>query len=207
MDIGEILKMKRVELNLTQEDLAEEILVSRKSISNWETGKNLPDIENILKLCTLFDLNLNKLLEEDLTIMNNLKQAEISSRLKWWRFFTAQLIGISIIIFVTTGDFFKITLLSKVVILIITFSTAALNIFFVKEIRKVNIPSNFSKQIITQYMAAGGSLIISVISFFIGFNTNGDIFYKAICLVVSLVMFIMFILFLWGIKYVKVKNK
>ena len=45
VDIDIILKEKRAEYQLTQEQLAEKIFVSKKTISNWETQKTTPDID------------------------------------------------------------------------------------------------------------------------------------------------------------------
>lgn len=41
MDIGEKIKMARIKANLTQEQVAEVLNVSRQTISNWETGVSL----------------------------------------------------------------------------------------------------------------------------------------------------------------------
>ena len=42
--IGEFLKTLRKEKNLTQEYLADKMNVSRRTVSRWETGSNLPDL-------------------------------------------------------------------------------------------------------------------------------------------------------------------
>ena len=44
MEIEKKLKEARTNAGLTQEQVAEKIMVSRQSISNWENGKSLPDI-------------------------------------------------------------------------------------------------------------------------------------------------------------------
>ena len=49
MRLGEVLKEKRVELNLTQEEVGEKLFVTRQTISNWENGKTLPDIVEDVK--------------------------------------------------------------------------------------------------------------------------------------------------------------
>ncbi|MFI3603668.1 helix-turn-helix transcriptional regulator [Vagococcus fluvialis] len=49
MRLGEVLKEKRVELNLTQEEVGEKLFVTRQTISNWENGKTLPDIVEDIK--------------------------------------------------------------------------------------------------------------------------------------------------------------
>ena len=64
MNFGEILQTKRKEKGLTQEDLAHQLLVSSKTISNWETNKTTPDIDNVILISQLFDISLNHLLLE-----------------------------------------------------------------------------------------------------------------------------------------------
>lgn len=64
MIISRMLKEKRKEYQLTQEQLAEKIFVSNKTIYNWETGKTKPDIESLILLAKLFDLSLDNLLLE-----------------------------------------------------------------------------------------------------------------------------------------------
>ena len=64
MNFGEILQTKRKEKGLTQEDLAHQLLVSSKTISNWETNKTTPDIDNVIRISQLFDISLNHLLLE-----------------------------------------------------------------------------------------------------------------------------------------------
>ncbi|NTL46317.1 helix-turn-helix transcriptional regulator, partial [Enterococcus faecium] len=49
MNFGEILQTKRKEKGFTQEDLAHQLLVSSKTISNWETNKTTPDIDNVIR--------------------------------------------------------------------------------------------------------------------------------------------------------------
>ena len=65
IEINKLLKAKRQELSLTQEQVAEKIYVSQKSVSNWETGKTYPDIESLVRLATLYELSLDHLLLEE----------------------------------------------------------------------------------------------------------------------------------------------
>ena len=65
MDIGEKIKMARIKANLTQEQVAEVLNVSRQTISNWETGKTYPDIVSVVKLSDLYDISLDHLLKEE----------------------------------------------------------------------------------------------------------------------------------------------
>lgn len=63
MTIGEALKNHRVLQQMSQEEVATKILVTRTSISNWETGKTVPDSLNLLKLSTLYGCSVDELLK------------------------------------------------------------------------------------------------------------------------------------------------
>lgn len=64
---GEYLKKLRTENNLSQEKLGEKLGLSRQSISKWEQGNAVPDIENIMKLAKLYNVSVDSILngEED----------------------------------------------------------------------------------------------------------------------------------------------
>lgn len=59
------LKEIRKYYSLTQENLAEQLNVSRKTVSSWETGRNYPDIETLLKISNNYKVSLNDLLNDD----------------------------------------------------------------------------------------------------------------------------------------------
>ncbi len=65
--IGKFIFKKRRELNFTQEQLAERLGVSNKTVSKWETGKCMPDYAMIEPLCQELNITLAQLLdgEED----------------------------------------------------------------------------------------------------------------------------------------------
>ncbi|HHF7060235.1 TPA: helix-turn-helix domain-containing protein [Streptococcus mutans] len=65
MNIGEKLKTTRQQSHLTQEAVADLILVSRQTISNWENEKSYPDIVNLIKLSDLYQISLDTLLKDD----------------------------------------------------------------------------------------------------------------------------------------------
>ncbi|MGF2143557.1 helix-turn-helix domain-containing protein [Vagococcus fluvialis] len=50
MENNKLLKQKRIENKMTQEELDEELYVSSKTISNWETGKTTPDLDSLIRL-------------------------------------------------------------------------------------------------------------------------------------------------------------
>ncbi|MBQ6876857.1 MAG: helix-turn-helix transcriptional regulator [Oscillospiraceae bacterium] len=59
--IGENIKTARKKLNITQEDLATKLSVTRQAVSNWENGKTEPDIETLTKIAQIFDISIDKL--------------------------------------------------------------------------------------------------------------------------------------------------
>ena len=59
MELNKQIKKYRRMMNLSQEELAERVYVTRQTISNWETGKSYPDIHSLLLLSTLFNLWIN----------------------------------------------------------------------------------------------------------------------------------------------------
>ena len=59
--IGEFLKTLRKENNLTQEDLADKMNVSRRTVSRWETGSNLPDLSLLVELADLYDVDMREI--------------------------------------------------------------------------------------------------------------------------------------------------
>lgn len=65
MKIGERLKVKRQEADLTQKELAEILHVSRQTVSSWEVGRTYPDLETLVAISELYQTPLDDLLKED----------------------------------------------------------------------------------------------------------------------------------------------
>lgn len=63
MELNQRLKELRLEHQLTQEELAQKIFVSRQTISNWENGKGQPDLENLILLSEYYQVSLTELVE------------------------------------------------------------------------------------------------------------------------------------------------
>lgn len=70
MCFSEQLKKYRRASNLSQEDLAEKLGISRQTISKWESEQSVPDVYTCLKLCKIFDITPNQLLLDDQTEIN-----------------------------------------------------------------------------------------------------------------------------------------
>lgn len=75
MEIGGKLKDARAKAGLTQEQVANAVGVSRQSVSNWETGKTLPDIISVIRLSDLYGVSLDALLKEDPKMLNYLEES------------------------------------------------------------------------------------------------------------------------------------
>ncbi len=72
MDLGNRIKNEREKFNMSQDDLAKKMDISRQAISKWETGSSYPDIEKILKLSEIFQLSLDELVKGDKSFQENL---------------------------------------------------------------------------------------------------------------------------------------
>ena len=82
--IGRFLKQLRMEKQLTQEKLSETLGVSRRTVSRWETGNNLPDLSILVELADFYDVDLkeifagernhNMMNEEEKDTLNNCRR-------------------------------------------------------------------------------------------------------------------------------------
>ena len=61
--IGSFLKELRKEKNLTQEQLAEQLSVSGRTVSRWETGSNMPDISLLVELAEFYDVSIPEIID------------------------------------------------------------------------------------------------------------------------------------------------
>lgn len=62
MNLGEKIYQLRTQKNLSQGDLADALDVSRQSISKWETGSSVPELDKLIKLSQLFEVSLDELI-------------------------------------------------------------------------------------------------------------------------------------------------
>lgn len=63
MKIGSFIKELRKEKGLTQEQFAEQFNVSRRTVSRWETGSNLPDLDILIEMADYYNIELRELLD------------------------------------------------------------------------------------------------------------------------------------------------
>ena len=73
---GEFLKELRKEKNITQEQLAEKMGVSRRTVSRWETGMNMPDMDILIDISDFYEVDLREILDGER------KQAQMDKEMK-----------------------------------------------------------------------------------------------------------------------------
>jgi transcriptional regulator with XRE-family HTH domain len=60
--VNTMIKLLRTEKGMNQEQLAEQLHVTRQAISSWETGKTQPDIDTLTRIAELFDVSVEQLI-------------------------------------------------------------------------------------------------------------------------------------------------
>ena len=76
MNLGEKLFELRKSKNLTQDDVAEKLEVTRQTISKWETNQSTPDFDKIVPLCNLYEITPNELLMKERQKENSQNEQE-----------------------------------------------------------------------------------------------------------------------------------
>lgn len=65
--VGNFISIKRKQKNMTQEQLAEKLGVSNKTISKWETGKCMPDYSIVKSLCEELEITVAELMDGEIS--------------------------------------------------------------------------------------------------------------------------------------------
>lgn len=109
MEVGAQIKKYRSNMGISQEELAEKVYVSRQTVSNWETGKNYPDIHSVLLLSSVFNVSLDQLIKGNVEIMKKeIKETEIKKLNKYGGIYAVSLIlaVISLVPFIVLMDWY-----------------------------------------------------------------------------------------------------
>ena len=83
MKFGENLKLIRKNKNMSQEELAEKVNVTRQSVSKWENGEAYPEMNNILELCKIFNCKINDLVHTDMSDITSLDEEIVMKVVKF----------------------------------------------------------------------------------------------------------------------------
>ena len=97
MEVSTQIRKYRTNIGISKEQMAEQIFVTRQTVSNWETGKSYPDIHSLILLSSLFNVSLDQLIKGDIEIMREeINEVEIK-KLNRYGFIYTILLGITIL--------------------------------------------------------------------------------------------------------------
>ena len=134
---SERLKELRIKKNLTQEELANEIFVSRAAISKWERGIAMPDSSVMLDLCGILGISVNELLnggrimdneqKNEELLLEMTKELERKNKTIWnamWAIMTVSIIGLIAGLLISAflipeGPWMLVAILSVVIVFLI----------------------------------------------------------------------------------------
>lgn len=125
--IGEFLKELRKQKKLTQQEAADALFVSQKTISRWETGEGIPDISIIQDVAKFYDVTVDEILtgvkKEENTISNYTKEINKEKNNKKLNTYFFVSLGI-MLFFLILGIIFYFTLTPNVLIVVCPISIA-----------------------------------------------------------------------------------
>lgn len=120
MLFGERLQQSRNNLNLTQQDIANEMHVSRQTISSWERGNSYPDINSLVSLSDYYQVSLDVLLKEDTGMKEYLEKKQVERSIKP-TIMTLFIVDLLFLLLITLQRFSIIQFNSQAEIILITF--------------------------------------------------------------------------------------
>lgn len=128
MKFGDRLKKSRLEKGLTQEQVAQNLYVTRQTISGWENEISYPDIINLIKLSDYYQVSLDTLLKEDRGMREYMEKKEVTKSLRPvynMLMFTGLLLIVLLISDIM--DFIKLGILFIPTLFLVLFTVYALN--------------------------------------------------------------------------------
>ena len=81
MELSKQIKKYRAEANLSQEELADKVFVSRQTISNWELNETSPDLKQAEKLADIFNISMDELIGNKNILLEKIDKTESNSKL------------------------------------------------------------------------------------------------------------------------------
>ncbi len=65
MTVAEMIKKTRMDNNMTQEEYANKFYISRQTVSSWENGRSMPELQTLIDICNTYKMSLDVLLNDD----------------------------------------------------------------------------------------------------------------------------------------------
>lgn len=99
MQLGEKIKTLRLAMNLTQENTAQKLFISRQVLSKWECGKSYPDLEKLLAISQLFNISIDTLLKEDTNLQSHIiKQSHYKKYIGFFLLYCYSFVGLLVML-------------------------------------------------------------------------------------------------------------
>lgn len=120
MNLGERILDLRTKANMSQNDFADVLNVSRQSVSKWETNSSIPDLEKLMRMSEIFNISLDELVRGEMDVISD-KSKETSNKkesstLEMRKIVGFVLLGVGTIIFVlilVMGFFYEALVLAS----------------------------------------------------------------------------------------------
>ncbi len=142
MNIGNEIKKHRAQMNISQEELAERVFVTRQTVSNWETEKSYPDIHSVLLLSQVFGTTVDALLKEDIPQMKSeINQNEIKRFNKYSSIYTI----LFILVILLTAPLIVLLKIPGIIIALALWTVTLVFAFKVEKIKKENNISTYKE--------------------------------------------------------------
>lgn len=135
MDIGKKIKKYREQSNISQDELALKVFVSRQTISNWETNKSYPDIKSLAMLSNIFQVSLDDFIKEDIKEM---KREVDSSQIKKFNVLNMVFFFEMLIMIISAYPLFKIDGYIGVIIWFVIFIITLITSVIAERFKKSN---------------------------------------------------------------------
>ncbi|KPN83754.1 DNA-binding helix-turn-helix protein [Apilactobacillus kunkeei] len=117
MQFGEHIKEQRKIKNMTQEDVAKHLHVSRKTISSWENENSYPDIKSLVKISDLYQISLDTLLNEDSGLKEYLQKDKVQDNFVELKYVINALFYLAILLVATLKNYSSLFFLFGVFLL------------------------------------------------------------------------------------------
>lgn len=141
MRLGDQLQRLREEKNMSREELAQQINVSRQAVYKWENNKGYPDIQNLLRLSEIYETTIDELIKNDPTLQRKIdnnqdenKELDDEEMLNPGFYIGIVIIFLGIFLGIALGNLIVSTFLNIIGTLIICFYKDILK--FLKSIKK-----------------------------------------------------------------------
>lgn len=185
--LSEILKEKRKELKLTQQEIADQLNVTRQTVSSWEVGKSIPDISSLIEISELYDISLDYMLKGDKQVTEKLKKDTVE--LKFLRYFSeSALIMVSILLIIILP--ISIVFIAAAILYLTIFKKKDIKIITnIKEPKPMKKSSSYLGQALTDSFSLIGAvaLFFVIVSFFIG---NDTLFFEKQSKIYLIILFV-----------------